>query len=70
MQFEAWADSQYQAWTIIAQVQKALFEIPQVHALGVVTYAATVRGPAYMPDPDTNKQRYSLDAQVFLHPTI
>jgi hypothetical protein len=67
--FEAWADSEVDAWEVAATVQAAMKEAEETtHDLGVVTFVGEALGLRNQPDPETNSPRYLFDALVYMHP--
>jgi len=57
------------AHDLAAQAHAALHEAPTVaHDLGVVTGVTDVVGLSWLPDPDTGRDRYFFECNVFVHP--
>ncbi len=67
MQFEGWADDEPTARLVTATVRAALEQAPgYVHADGYITAVGFELGPIPIPDPETSRPRYLLQAVVYL----
>lgn len=75
LQFDAYADTQGVARTLIDTVRKALRGMSGAYARGVVTGVTHDGGPRWLPDEDLPNAvgkpmpRYSADFRVHIHPT-
>lgn len=68
IQFDCYADTQKEAWTIAATIQAVITRLVGVYPEGIVTGSDEEIGPTYQPDPKTSKPRYIQDHRIYAHP--
>lgn len=68
IQFDCYADTQKQAWTIAATIQAVITRLVGVYPEGIVTGTDEEIGLTYQPDPKTSKPRYIQDHRIYAHP--
>jgi len=63
-QVECWGDTQGEANLLARTVRAVIPELRGPVASGYVTAAITTLDPRWMPDPDTNRPRYLMQAEI------
>lgn len=68
LQIDVWGQTKFQARTLAATVQAAMWAAVGSHAEGVVANVEDDLGLSWSPDPDTDQPRYVFGVAVTIHP--
>lgn len=70
LQIDVWGGTAEQAWDATAAVRAELWDLEGVNVpgIGTVTGIEELSGPAWLPDPRTERARWTWDIRLYAHP--
>lgn len=69
LQIDVWGGTAEQAWDATALVRAELWDLEATTgANGTITGIQELSGPAWLPDPRTERARWTWDIRVYAHP--
>jgi hypothetical protein len=70
IQVDVFGGTAEQAWDATAAVRSKLWDLEGLHVpgSGMVTGIQEISGPAWLPDPRTERARWTWDIRVYAHP--
>lgn len=68
VQIDVFAETRESAYDAMAAVRAAILSMAGVFGADVVSKAEEVTGPGWLPDPQTERPRYTWDVRLYAHP--